>query len=77
VALDGVHGELFLVRDDRTPVFTAEELATVTECAGLFGARLPALVASFREELPAAGDRRTMERLRETLGSLLAEDEPE
>jgi GAF domain-containing protein len=77
IALDGVHGELFLVRDDDTPPFTSDELAVVTECAALFGARLPALVASFREELPDAGDGRTLARLRETLGSLLAEDDPD
>jgi hypothetical protein len=77
VALDGVHGELFLVRDNETPAFTNDELSIVTECATLFGARLPALVASFREELPEAHDGRTMERLRNTLGSLLAEDNPD
>lgn len=77
IALDGVHGELFLVRDKDTPPFTQDELDTVTECAALFGARLPALVASYREELPDAGDGRTLARLRETLGSLLAENDPE
>lgn len=71
IALGGVHGEVFLVRDTKTPLFTRDELDIVSECASLLGARLPALVASY---LGAdAEDTTTMARLTQNLDRLLSE----
>jgi GAF domain-containing protein len=49
IALGGVHGEIFLIREVGAEPFTLSELALVTECAPLLGARLPALIRAYKE----------------------------
>jgi GAF domain-containing protein len=71
IALGGVHGELFLVRDTETPPFTTDELSVAAECATLLGARLPALVASYREGRPEGESAGTMDQLSRNLDALL------
>lgn len=71
IALGGVHGEIFLVRDTETPPFTTDHLGIVSECATLLGARLPALVTSYREARPAGEDAGTMDQLSQNLDALL------
>ncbi|MDH4074210.1 MAG: GAF domain-containing protein [Gammaproteobacteria bacterium] len=51
IALGGVHGEIFLVREVGAPPFTRDELDLVSECAPLLGARLPALIAAYRDQV--------------------------
>lgn len=73
IALGGVHGEVFLVRDTETPPFTSDELDVVSECATLLGARLPALVASYRETGSGREGASTMDQLSQNLDALLGD----
>jgi hypothetical protein len=71
IALGGVHGEVFLVRDTETPPFTTEEVSVVSDYATLLGARLPALVASYRETGSAGNEAGAMDQLSQNLDALL------
>jgi GAF domain-containing protein len=75
IALGGVHGEVFLIRERHAPGFTRDELDLVSECAPLLGARLPALVAAYKAVVPGASKDVTMARLNDELASLLENDE--
>jgi len=55
VALGGVHGEVFFVRDKGQPPFTRDDLDIVSEIASLFGARLPALLANYADQQSEPG----------------------
>jgi GAF domain-containing protein len=85
IALGEVHGEIFLLRLAGSPAFTRDDLDLVAELASILGARLPALLASYREgpgrHLPEAGgdgEQRTLSRLSAKLDDLLrpVEDGP-
>ena len=49
VALGAVHGEVFLIRDEQSPVFTREDMELVADLATTLGARLPALLARYAQ----------------------------
>ncbi|HVQ89302.1 MAG TPA: GAF domain-containing protein [Actinomycetes bacterium] len=72
IALGGVHGEIFLVRDLETPKFNRDDLDLASELATLLGARLPALVAAY-EELDSGSDSHAMAQLTQNLGDVLNE----
>jgi GAF domain-containing protein len=71
IALGGVHGEVFLVREVGAPTFTRDELDLVSECAPLFGARLPALITAYKETESDPIHSQAMPRLTRVLDDLL------
>ncbi len=73
IALGGVHGEVFLVRAVGEPPFTRDELDLVSECAPLLGARLPALIAAYKDVAPDPAHSGAMAQLSEELDALLEE----
>jgi hypothetical protein len=77
IALGGVHGEIFLVRDTETTHFTRDDLDVVTECATLLGARLPALVSAYREQRAGSPAGTSMDTLTHDLDVLLGGQSPD
>ena len=73
IALGGVHGEVFLIRDVGEPPFTRDELDLVSECAPLLGARLPALIAAYKDSKPDPAHSDAMAQLSQELDALLEE----
>jgi len=73
IALGGVHGEVFLIRDVGEPPFTRDELDLVSECAPLLGARLPALIAAYKDAVPDLAHSDAMSQLSQELDALLEE----
>lgn len=73
IALGGVHGEVFLIRKVGEPPFTRDELDLVSECAPLLGARLPALIATYKEAMPGLAHTDAMSQLSQELDELLEE----
>jgi len=73
IALGGVHGEVFLIREVGEPPFTRDELDLVSECAPLLGARLPALIAAYKEAMPDLAHGNAMAELSHELDALLGE----
>jgi hypothetical protein len=75
IALGGVHGEIFLVRDASVPPFNRDELDVVSEVATLLGARLPALVSNYLDSLDTSDAAESMPTLTHQLREML--DVPE
>jgi GAF domain-containing protein len=73
IALGGVHGEVFLIRHVGAETFTRDELDLVAECAPLLGARLPALIAAYKEAALDAVQSQAMTQLSQELDALLEE----
>lgn len=71
IALGGVHGEIFLVRDASKPQFTRDELDLVSEIATLLGARLPALVSNYLDSQDTASAADSMPTLTHQLREML------
>jgi hypothetical protein len=74
IALGGVHGEVLLVREVGGSPFTRDELDLVSECAPLLGARLPALVAAYKEAESDPVHSGAMAELSQELDALLEGD---
>lgn len=74
IALGGVHGEIFLIRDMDAPAFSRDDLDLVSECAPLLGARLPALIAVYKEAASDASSANVMATLSQELDALLESD---
>ena len=55
----------------KSPTFTRDELDPVSECAPLFGARLPALITAYKETESDPTHNRVMPRLSRELDQLL------
>jgi len=71
IALGGVHGEIFLVRDGDTPPFNRDELDVMSEVATLLGARLPALVSNYLDSQDDANRSQSMPKLTHQLREML------
>ena len=71
IALGGVHGEIFLVRDGSAPPFTRDELDVMSEVATLVGARLPALVSNYLDSLDSDRSAESMPALTHQLREML------
>jgi GAF domain-containing protein len=74
IALGGVHGEIFLIRHVGAQTFTRDELDLVSECAPLLGARLPSLVAAYKEAELDPVRSGAMEQLAHELDALLDDE---
>jgi GAF domain-containing protein len=75
MALGGVHGEVFLIREVGATPFSRDELELVSECVPLLGARLPALIAAYKEAESDPAHSEAMAQLTHELDVLL-EDTP-
>ena len=71
IALGGVHGEIFLVREGSTPPFNRDELDVMSEVATLVGARLPALVSNYIDSLDSDRSVESMPALTHQLREML------
>ena len=74
IALGGVHGEIFLVRDASKPHFNRDELDVVSEVATLLGARLPALVSNYLDSQDTESAANSMPTLTHQLREMLDDD---
>lgn len=75
IALGGVHGEIFLVREGSAHPFNRDELDVMSEVATLVGARLPALVSNYLDSQDTATAADSMPTLTHQLREIL--DVPE
>jgi hypothetical protein len=75
IALGGVHGEIFLVRDPDTTPFVRDELDLAAEMATLLGARLPALVSLYLDSTDTPSSSLAMPTLTHQLKEILNEKE--